>query len=110
MAVTGNELDNSPVSIITANDGNLPPPFPGRNNAYTAAVYTRPEDVPTAFVLGDDTTTTGPDGRVYSNRRLNSDTMYGVFNYIRLESDSGVAVRDLFQAVKMSRLCICNYD
>ena len=80
--------------IINSNDGSLPPPYPGKNNVYTAAVYTRSEDVPTIFMVGDNARTTGPNGRVYFNRRLNENTMYGVFKCIRLVSDTGVVVRN----------------
>ena len=90
--VTGMELGNSPVDIISANNGRLPPPYPGQNGVYTAAVYTRPEDVPTVFVAGDNTITTAPNGQEYVNRELSEDTTYGVFYYIRLQSDNGVAV------------------
>ena len=101
VVVTGNELNNNPVDIINAMDGNLPPPFPGQNSVYTAAVYTRTEDIPTILVLGNDTTTTGPNGTVYINRRLNENTMYGVFVYIRLKSDNGVAVSNFYWLNKM---------
>ena len=94
MVVIGSKLNNSPEDIINSNGGGLPPPYPGQNNVYTAAVYTRSEDVPTIFVLGDDKRITGPNGRVYINKRLNENTMYGVFKYIRLESDTGVVVRN----------------
>ena len=94
--VTGMELGNSPVDIISANNGRLPPPYPGQNGVYTAAVYTRPEDVPTVFVAGDNTITTAPNGQEYVNRELSEDTTYGVFYYIRLQSDNGVAVSTKF--------------
>ena len=90
--VTGMELNDSPVDIISANDGRLPPPYPGQNGVYTAAVYTRAEDVPTVFIAGDNTITTAPDGTEYVNRGLSEDTTYGAFYYIRLQSDNGVEV------------------
>ena len=93
--MTGSTLDESPTQIINSIGGNLPPPYPGQGGIYTAAVYTRSEDVPTIFVLGDNTITRGPDGTAYTNRRLNENTVYGVFEYIRLQSDTGVAVRNL---------------
>ena len=106
MVVTGNELNNNPVDIINDNGGNLPPPYPGQNNTYTATIYTRPEDIPTVFVLGDDMRTTGPNGTVYINRRLNENTMYGVFVYIRLESDNGVAVSNFIASIKYTCLVL----
>ena len=93
VVVRGMELRNSPVDIISANNGGLPPPYPGENGVYTAAVYTRVEDIPDVFVVGDSRTTVAPDGTEYVNRRLSEDTMYGAFYYIRLQSDNGVAVR-----------------
>ena len=106
--VTGNELGNNPIDIINSNGGSLPPPYPGKNNIYTATVYTRSEDVPTIFMVGDNSRTTGPNGRVYFNRRLNENTMYGVFKYIRLESDTGVVVRNfqLIYCCIMTNFCI----
>ena len=97
--VTGNALNSRPVDIINVNDGSLPLPYPGQGGLYTAAVYTRPEDIPTIFVVGNDMITRGPGGREYVNRRLNENNMYGVFNYIRLQSDNGVAVRKLSQYI-----------
>ena len=93
MIVTGAELINSPVDIISANNGRLPPPYPGEGGVYTAAVYTRAEDVPTVFDVGDSMVTTAPDGTEYVNRRLSEDSSYGAFYYIRLQSDNGVVVR-----------------
>ena len=95
VVVTGSTLNESPTEIISSIGGSLPPPFPGQGGIYTAAVYSRPEDVPTIFVLGDNTRTRGPDGREYINRRLNENMMYGVFEYIRLQSDTAAAVRNL---------------
>lgn len=91
--MTGGQLNNRPVDIINANNGRLPPPYPGQDGVYTAAVFTRAEDVPTMFVVGDNTVTRAPDGAVYTNRELSEDTTYGIFDYIRLQSDSGAAVR-----------------
>ena len=89
--VTGEQLSDAPNDIITANNDNLPPPYPGQDGIYTAAVYTRAEDVPTVFVVGDNMITRA-NGREYVNRELSASTMYGVFYYIRLESDSGNVV------------------
>ena len=90
--VTGMELGRGPAVIVNANNGRLPPPYPGENGVYTAAVYTRAEDVPTVFTAGNNMVTTAPNGREYVNRELSEDTTYGVFYYIRLQSDNGVAV------------------
>ena len=90
--VTGMELGRGPDDIISSNNGRLPPPYPGQNGVYTAAVYTRAEDVPTVFIAGDNTVTTAPNGREYVNRELSEDTTYGVFYYIRLQSDNGIPV------------------
>ena len=96
IVVSGEELNNAPDDIIDANNGNLPPPYPGQDGIYTAAVYTREEDVPTLFVVGNNIITTANDGRQYVNRRLSENTQYGVFYYIRLQSDSGnVVSRDI---------------
>ena len=96
--MSGMELNNKPNDIINTNNGSLPPPYPGKDGVYTAAVFTRLEDVPILFVVGDNTITTAPDGTEYVNSRLSQNTMYGVFYYIRLQSDSGVAVSKLCQA------------
>ena len=105
--VTGMELSDSPVDIINANNGRLPPPYPGQNGVYTAAVYTRAEDVPTVFTAGDNTITTAPDGTEYVNRGLLEDTAYGVFSYIRLQSDNGVAVSKI-KILWQSKTCMTN--
>ena len=104
VVVTGSALDRSPDDIINATGGNLPPPYPGQGGIYTTAVYTRPEDVPTIFEVGNNMITRGPNGREYINRRLNENSMYGVFNYIRLQSDSGVVVRNLSPDVTTVRV------
>lgn len=98
------ELRNSPVDVINANNRDLPPPYPGQGGVYTAAVFTRAEDVPDVFVVGDATITIAPDGTEYANRRLSEDTMYGAFYYIRLQSDNGVAVRSISYIYSMYKL------
>ena len=103
------ELRNSPVDIISANNGILPPPYPGEGGVYTAAVYTRAEDIPDVFVVGDSTTTVAPDGTEHVNRRLSEDTMYGAFYYIRLQSDNGIAVRNILYFICcLSFFLLCN--
>ena len=92
VVVSGRELNNKPNDIINANNGSLPPPYPGKDGVYTAAVFAKVEDVPTSFVVGDSSITTAPDGTEYVNNVLSENTMYGVFYYIRLQSDSGVVV------------------
>ena len=94
--VTGMELSDSPADIISANNGRLPPPYPGQNGIYTAAVYTRAEDVPTVFVAGNNTITTAPDDTEYVNRGLSEDTTYGVFYYIRLQSNNKTVSKILY--------------
>ena len=91
--VSGDEINNTPRNIITGNDDQLPPPYPGRDGVYTAAVWNNIEDVPLIFVVGGGETTVGPDGTEYVNRRLSKSTRYGVFYYIRLQSDTGNVVR-----------------
>ena len=105
IVVTGDELrraprarrntDNplrSPSDIINDNNGEFPGPYDADNpmDLYTTAVWTNPDDVPLMFVVGNGSITTGPDGTVYVNAELDEGTEYGVFDYIRLESDDGV--------------------
>ncbi|XP_065903936.1 phosphatidylinositol phosphatase PTPRQ-like [Dysidea avara] len=89
IVVSGEELENAPMDIITSSNGQLPPPYPGRDGVYTAAVWHDIEDVPLTFVAGDGEITVSPDGTEYYNRRLPECTTYGVFYYIRLQSDTG---------------------
>ena len=67
----------------------LPPPFPPMPGMtiYTAAVWNNAADVPDEFTVGNGSVTVGPDGTSYTNGGLNEGTTYGVFEYIRLESD-----------------------
>ena len=78
-----------PIQIINNYNGQLPPPYPGINGVYTAAVWHDIEDVPLTFVVGDGQITTSPDGTEYNNKRLFQCTRYGIFHYIRLQSDTG---------------------
>ena len=84
----------SPRDIIRDNGDRLPDPYNPNDpmDLYTAAVWTNPADVPDIFVVGSDTTTRGPDGREYFNAELAEGTEYGVFDYIRLESDDEVSL------------------
>ena len=91
--VSGDEINNTPRSIITENNDQLPPPYPGRDGVYTAAVWNNIEDVPLTFVVGGGETTISSDGIEYFNSRLSESTEYGVFHYVRLVSDTGRVVR-----------------
>ena len=93
VVVSGDEINNTPRDIITGNNGQLPPPYPGRDGIYTAAVWNNKEDVPLEFIVGEGESTVGPDGTEYVNRRLSEGTSYGVFHYARLQSDTGEVVR-----------------
>ena len=93
VVVSGDEISNTPMDIITGNDDQLPRPYPGRDGVYTAAVWSNAEDVPLTFVVGGGETTVGPNGTEYVNRRLSESTRYGVFHYARLQSDTGRVVR-----------------
>ncbi|XP_065904155.1 cell adhesion molecule DSCAML1-like isoform X2 [Dysidea avara] len=88
VVVSGDEINNTPRDIITGNNDQLPPPYPGRNGVYTAAVWNNIEDVPLTFVVGGGEITVGPDGTEYVNRRLSERTSYGVFHYARLQSET----------------------
>ena len=104
--MTGNLLrvnDNSrrrrqneptPRDIINDRGGELPPPYNRTHptDIYTAAVFNRAEDVPAMFIVGNGSRTVGPDGTVYENAPLAEGTEYGVFTYIRLESDNAVSL------------------
>ena len=92
IVVSGDETSNTPRDIITDNNGQLPPPYPGRDGVYTAAVWNNIGDVPLTFVVGDGEVTVSSDGREYVNRRLSESTQYGVFHYARLQSDTGRVV------------------
>ena len=91
--IRGNSVDNNnlPKDIINSRNGNLPPPYARMADVYTAAVWSR-SNVQTNFTLGDGSTTIGPDGTTYVNQRLMSGRLYGVFYYIRLNSDTGSVV------------------
>ena len=91
--MSGDEIDDTPRDIITGNNDQLPPPYPGRDGVYTAAVWNNIEDVPLTFVVGEGESTVGPDRTEYVNRRLSESTSYGVFHYARLLSDTGNVVR-----------------
>ena len=93
VVVSGDEINNTPRNIITENNNRLPPPYPGRDGVYTAAVWNNTEDVQLIFVVGGGETTVSPDGTEYFNRRLSESTEYGVFHYVRLQSDTGSLVR-----------------
>ena len=60
--VTEQELSNTPERIIARINGQLPPPYPGRDGVYTTAVWNSTEDVPLIFVVGDGEVTVSPDG------------------------------------------------
>ena len=109
VVVTGRQLNNTPVEIITVNNGSLPPPYPGQDGVYTAAVYTRPEDVPTIFVVGNNMITRGPDGTEYVNRGLSENTVYGIFYYIRLQSDGAPVSKTASQAIATSTVLMISY-
>ena len=83
------DMLRSPRDIITSMNNELPPPFPPMPGMtiYTAAVWNSAADVPDVFIVGSGLITVGPDGMNYTNERLNEGTRYGVFEYIRLESD-----------------------
>ena len=89
--VSGEKINNriAPLDIITRNNDQLPAPYPGRDGVYTAAVWHNIEDVPLTFLVGDGEITMSSDGTEYYNRRLSECTTYGVFHYIRLQSDTG---------------------
>ena len=84
----------SPRDIIVSMNNTLPPPFPPMPGMtiYTTAVWSRAADVPDVFIVGSGSVTMGPDGTNYTNARLNEGTTYGVFVYIRLESDILVSI------------------
>ena len=88
-----NEL-RTPREIINSMNGTLPAPYNPMDpqDIYTAAVWNKAEDVPLMFLVGNGSRTVGPDGRVYENAPLAEGTEYGVFNYIRLESDNAVSL------------------
>jgi len=87
VVVLQNNLDGTPRQIIQNMNNALPPPYSSMSDIYTAAVWTKPEDVPQVFVVGDESTSRGPNGVEYINERLKEGTQYGVFYYIELESD-----------------------
>ena len=93
VVVSGNQISNSPRDIISGNSNQLPPPYPGTNGVYTAAVWRNIEDVPITFVVGDGEITVSPGRIEYINTRLSENTQYGVFYYARLQSDTGNVVR-----------------
>ena len=93
VVVSGDEINSTPRNIIIENNDQLPPPYPGRDGVYTAAVWHNIEDVPLTFVVGGGETTVSRDSTEYFNRRLSESTEYGVFHYVRLQSDTGRVVR-----------------
>ena len=83
------DMLHSPHDIIASMNNTLPPPFPPMPGMtiYTTAVWNNAADVPDVFIVGNGSVTMGSDGTSYTNARLNEGTTYGVFEYIRLESD-----------------------
>ena len=94
VVVSGGQLQNTPREVITNRNEILPPPYPPTDGIYTAAVWTRPEDVPQTFVVGTESRTVGPlpNRTQYINGRLEEGTEYGVFYYIQLQSDVAVSL------------------
>ena len=97
----------SPREIIRDLGDVLPDPYDPMNpmDIYTAGVWNRAEDVPAMFIVGNGSRTTGPDGTVYENTALAEGTEYGVFNYIRLESDNEVSLTLSYMCVNHHLLC-----
>ena len=83
----------SPCDIIADMNNELSPPYPPMPGMtiYIAAVWNNAADVPDDFIVGNGSVIMGPDGRNYTNARLREGTRYGVFEYIRLESDVPVS-------------------
>ena len=83
------DMLRSPRDIIASMNNELPPPFPPMPDMtiYTAALWSSSAAVPDDFIVGNGSVTMGPDGTNYTNGRLNEGTRYGMFDYIRLESD-----------------------
>jgi len=95
--IQGNRVedDDLPKNIIDrCFGGNLPPAYARMADIYTAAVWNE-STIQTNFTLGDGSMTTGPNGIIYENVRLMSGRLYGVFYYIRLDSDTGHVVNML---------------
>ena len=88
------DMLRSPRDIIASMNNELPPPFPPMPGMtiYTTVVWSRAAAVPDVFTVGSGSVTMGPDGTSYTNGRLNEGIRYGVFVYIRLESDILVSV------------------
>ena len=97
-------MNSNPRDIIRSQNDKLPGPYPPTNYGtfmlYTAAVWTDPDKVPAMFLVGNGAKTTF-NGMEYENVGLREGTQYGVFYYIRLQPDSGVAV--------VSLLLLCMY-
>ena len=93
IVVSGDEINNTPRNIIADNNDQLPPPYPGSDGVYTAAVWSNIEDVPLTFAVGGRETTSSRGGTEYINSQLSDNTLYGVFYYARLQSDTGNVVR-----------------
>ena len=83
----------SPRDIIADMNNTLPPPYPPMPGMtiYTAALWSSAAAVPDDFIVGNGSVTMGPDGKNYTNARLQEGTRYGVFNFIQLESDIPVS-------------------
>ena len=83
----------SPRDIIADMNNTLPPPYPPLPGMtiYTAALWSSAAAVPDDFIVGNGSVTMGPDGKNYTNARLQEGTRYGVFNFIQLESDIPVS-------------------
>jgi len=89
------DFEDLPKNIIDRMNGNLPLPYNRMDNTeiYTAAVWISPRDVQTNFTLGNESVITRDrDDNEYINVRLTSGRLYGVFYYIRLNSDTGSVV------------------
>ena len=85
IVVFGDEINSTPRKIITGNNNQLPPPYPGRNGVYTAIAWYDIEAVPLTFVVGEGEITIAPDGIEYVNRRLFESTSYGIFYYVKIK-------------------------
>lgn len=99
----------SPRDIIDNMGDMLPGPYDPTNpmDIYTAAVWNRAEDVPAMFIVGNGSRTVGPNGTVYENAPLAEGTEYGVFTYIRLESDNAVSLTLFFYNYSLDLCLTC---
>jgi len=64
------------------------------------------EDVPLTFVVGGGETIVSSGDTEYVNTRLSESTLYGVFYYARLQSDTGNVVRETISNVMCSSLIL----